>query len=125
MTKKERQFEKWALGELEQISKVLLTDDFFPIKLKKGCSANAYASIDMAYPYKSITINWSDDLYKWWSEKKYTEVRQILVHEMCHPLTDPLYSKGVDRYMTKDALNEERERLTDHIANIVLKNNLI
>lgn len=53
------------------------------------------------------------------------EALATLIHEYIHPLTDPLYCKARSRYVTHDELNDEREALTDHIANIIIKANLI
>jgi len=37
-------------------------------------------------------------------------------------ITDPLYSKACDRYTGKNEIEDERELLTDKIANIITLN---
>lgn len=46
----------------------------------------------------------------------------LLVHEMCHVLTEPLYlfSIGAATNMTQPMLEEIRERQTQRIANVVM-----
>jgi hypothetical protein len=71
------------------------------------------------YPYKTTVIRYSDHTFDDKDTKK--ELERCLIHELCHTLTDPLYNYGFDRFVTKETLNNERERLTDHIANIIVK----
>lgn len=122
MTKKtHKEFEKWALPYLKKFQKILLLQHFSPLKIEyEPGMKEASAKCTFHYPYQSITVRYSDDLFKDW--QKGINVTPTLLHEMCHPLTDPLYSVGYDRYVTKDQLENEREKLTDHIANIILEN---
>jgi hypothetical protein len=121
-----RDFEKWALPLLHKLQKVLLTEDFTPLTLHYGLeNTRAYAECRCLYPYKSITINYGDEIVRDFKKGKRNDCLAALTHEMCHPITDPLYSKATSRYASKDEIEDERERLTDHIANIVLKNKLI
>lgn len=117
-------FEKHYLPILRQLAKILLVEDFSPITLKYGVQdKEASAECDNSHPYKTIHIKYSDDLLK--DFKEGVDVTATLVHEMCHPITDPLFNKATYRYVSQTEINEERERLTDHIANIVIKNKLI
>lgn len=118
---KNKQFEKKYTPFIEKVAKILLLDNQHPIELKSKELKSAWATFDSAYPYKSITINYSHDLTKEPDRK----IKDILIHEMCHALTDPLYLKGNSRYVTTDELNDVREELTDHLANVVIKNKLI
>jgi len=43
------------------------------------------------------------------------------MHEMFHVVTDKLYAKAGSRFVGNGELEDEREQLTDHLANIVLK----
>ena len=43
-----------------------------------------------------------------------------IIHEFCHIITDPLYAVVLD-FPSKKQIENERERLTDHIAQIVNK----
>jgi hypothetical protein len=123
---KQKEFEKWGLKKLEKIQKILLLDDHYPVTLtKKVLSKNSRAEASFNYPYKSIDVYYNDEMLKDFTDKKYQEVINTLVHEICHSLTDPLYSKAYERFISKNELEDERERLTDHIANIIIKNKLI
>lgn len=118
-------FEKWAIVELKKIQKKLLLEDFYPIEIKyRTENHESYAECRVAYPYKSITIKYGDAALHDFKEKKYEDIVDALTHEMCHPITDPLYVKGVSRWASRQEIEDERERLTDHIANIILKNGL-
>lgn len=121
-----KSFEKWALPLLKKIQKVTLLDHYEPLTLEyKKDIGDPLATCDFHYPYQSITISYGDQLLSRFKEKKHKEVFGILVHEMCHPITDPLYAKAVTLWKSKQEVEDERERLTDHIANIIIKANLI
>jgi hypothetical protein len=72
------------------------------------------------YPYLNAIIIYSKEALDDWIEEN-TDMAPYIIHEMCHIITDPLYSIGNKRYVSKEALENERELLTDHICNIVLK----
>lgn len=123
-TKEQKEFEKWAMPKLQKIQKILLLEHYQPLQLDVSDSENVSESL-YHYPYQTISIRYSKNTLKDFKEKKYEDIMHMLIHEMCHPLTDPLYGTGFERFITKDQLEKERERLTDHIANIILKNNLL
>lgn len=111
---------------LEKAQKVLLLEDFTPLTIEYGCkSPNAHAECVLQYPYKSITVRYGKDLLDDWCASKRDEVKAVLIHEMCHPITDPLYCKASERWVGRNEIEDERERLTDHIANIIIKQNLV
>ena len=124
MKKKQKDFEKWAMPVLKKLQRILLLEHFEPISIKFGCK-NSYAECECDYPYQSIHIKYSQNMLDDFKKKEYKSITNSLAHEMSHPITDPIYSKANSRYVSKDEITDERERLTDHIANIVLKNNLI
>lgn len=116
-------FEKWIRPKLKKIQKVLLLEHFEPLNIKYGLeSTRAYAECKVNYPYQSINLLYGDELLKDFRARKYDQILQALTHEMCHPITDPLYCKAVTQWISKSEIEDEREKLTDHIANIVLKN---
>jgi hypothetical protein len=121
MKKTKKEFEKWAMVYLKKIQKILLLDDFHPLSIEPSNKKNI-SECKFNYPYKSINIGYSDGVFEDFQKGKIEDVLGVLVHEMCHSITDPLYSKAVSRYVGKDEIEDERERLTDHIANILLKN---
>lgn len=119
-----KRFEAYALPILKKIAKILLVEDYAPLTIRYGVqNKEASAECGNSYPYKSIHIKYSDDLVKDWKEGE--DVIPTLVHEMCHPLTDALYVKGTIRFASRQEIEDERERLTDHIANIILKSKLV
>ena len=105
-----------------------LIDKYIPIlmiqrhtvEIKSGTKSDtAYFEFNYNYPYLNQTICYSDKAFKEWAEGK--DAEPYILHELCHTLTDPLYSKAVDRYIGKNEVEDERERLTDHICSIILK----
>lgn len=119
-----KKFENWANKKLKEIQKVLLLENFNlnPIEYK---NTRAYAESATHYPYKEITIYYSNLLLELWDKKDLKSIRDILTHELCHPLTDGLYAKATNRYSTQDEIGDERESLTDHIANILIRHKII
>lgn len=112
-------FEEWANTQLKVLQEKLLLTHFTLqpiIASKKNCSECLFA-----YPYKDIQVRYSVDVLQDFIDGNTRDAFQVLVHEMCHPLTDPLYGVATDRYCNKTQMENEREALTDHIANIVLK----
>ena len=74
------------------------------------------------YPYLNNQINYGDKVLKMWKEKK--DITPYIIHEMCHPITDPLYCKASSRWTTHEDVKDEREKLTDYISHIIIKNKL-
>lgn len=125
--KKRKQFEKYCLAKLHEISEILLITDYYPIEFNQmtETKSGARAKCLWHYPYKWLVIEYAEEVFDDYKKGKLDDVIGTLVHEMCHPLTDPLYNIATEVYKTKDEVNNLRESLTDHIANIVLKNKLI
>lgn len=92
-------------------------------KVKHGCeNKSSLMECVFNYPYLNVTLKYSDELIDKFKAKE--DLKEYVIHEMCHPITDPLYSKAFDRFGTGDELKDARERLTDHICNIVVINKL-
>jgi hypothetical protein len=88
-------------------------------KVKLGTEhASSYYDFIYNYPYLNQTIGYSELAFKEWLSGK--DQKPYILHEICHAITDPIYSKAVQRYVSKDEIEDERERLTDHICNIIL-----
>lgn len=115
--------EKRANNELQNIQKILLLDSFvlLPIKNKK---MNPIAECSFSYPYKNIQVSYSDELMDRYEMSKQW-AKKILVHEMIHAVTDELYSKSCDRFVSKNEIEDSRESLVDRLANIIVKNNIL
>ena len=85
----------------------------------EGDNSNAFMLCTFNYPYLNVTIKYSQKAFQEWRNGK--DMTPYIVHEMCHPITDPLYAKSTSRWSTHDEIKDERENLTDLICNIVLK----
>lgn len=119
------EFEKYLMQISLKYQKVLLLEHA-TLKWTYGTgNKDSYAESWVTYPYLSINLHYSQDMLdKWLKNKKDINIVYTVIHELIHTLTDPLYIKGNNRYISKDEINDERERLTDHMANIIIKNNL-
>ena len=115
--KTEKDFIKWIekqvkyyspfLGiQLQQIKAKLVSE-------KEG----SYLSIGLTYPYLDSTILFSCGALE--DFKKGTVQKDRILHELCHTITDPLYVKSVYRYVGKNEIEDERERLTDILTAII------
>jgi len=76
---------------------------------------------EFQYPYLTIVLHYSDNAIDYFKKGK---LKPIIIHELCHPITDPLYAKAIDRYSGKNEILDEREKLTDYIASLIIKNNI-
>jgi hypothetical protein len=119
MAKNPDKFDKWAYSVLEKYQKILKLEHFHPLQLEyKKSSAGAECQFN--YPYSTITIRYGDPLKDYWKDGNIEMATKMLVHELCHMLTDPLYAKATSIYKSRNEVEDERERLTDTIANIIL-----
>lgn len=117
-TKQKLEKEVWRI--INKYIPILFLQNF-TFKLVYGCeSKRAYAECKFVYPYLNAEIRYSDFfITELWG--KGIDIEPYVVHEMCHLITDPLYSKAISRYVTDDEIRDEREKLTDYICNIALK----
>lgn len=113
--KTEKQFEKWIIDAVKHY-KPMLGLDLQIIEVEKVPDIS-YLQIKCTYPYLDPTIGYSEHAFKDWAKGKVR--RDRILHELCHALTDPIYCKAISRYVSKDEITDERERLTDTIAMIV------
>ena len=117
-----KDFEKWALPIVRKYQKILLLEDHL---LTFEQSNTVEGGITMhhlfMYPYKETCIQYGSDALAMWKRKDKKTLKEVIIHELCHSVTDPLYGKATNRFIGRDELNDERERLTDHIANIIVK----
>ena len=113
------------MPRLRQMQKVLLLEHFEPLELEYNSKRPEASESQFNYPYQSIVIRYSEDCLQLWKDKRYQKVLGTLFHEMTHQLTDALYAKACNTWRSKEELEDEREKLTDHIASMLLKLNLI
>lgn len=119
---KNKKIEKEIMRIIKKYQPVLLLQRN-TFKLEYPTSNNeALAECVFNYPYLNITIRYSDKLIKSFNKKE--DITPYIIHEMCHVITDPLYSKATDRYVSRNEILDERELLTDYICNIIVINKL-
>jgi len=122
------QFEEWANPIIKEYQDILLLQDHLVsinlndrFEFEEGYTSADFFECTIIYPYKEISIKYGKRVLNFYTEGQLDSLKQAILHELIHCLTEPLYSVGVDRYATADWLNSERERLTDHIANVLHK----
>lgn len=116
---KNKKFEDYVFKVIDKY-KNLLDLGNFTFKLNYPCqNEDAYMECFNVYPYMDAKFNYSDSVIKMWKNKE--NITGIIVHEMCHLVTDPLYIKGDRRYSSQNEILDERENLTDFISKLVLK----
>lgn len=114
---KYKKLEIW-IAEMFNKYKGILFIEKYHLKMEKD-KEERYLASKFNYPYLDIKILYSDGFLKDWEKNKRDAERRI-IHEFCHSITDPFYSVVID-WPTKNSIENERERLTDHIAQIVNK----
>lgn len=80
-----------------------------------------YLACQYRYPYNDGIILFSQQSYKDWLEEPNSYHERKILHELCHLITDPFYTKATTQYTSRSEIEDERERLTDTIAVIVSK----
>lgn len=117
MKKEEIQYEKWIKQMYEKYKSILFIEKYH-FRVGKG-KETEYLESEFNYPYLDAKILWSEKSLKDWQKNKEDAERRI-IHEFCHIITDPFYAT-VLKFPTRQDIEYERERLTDHIAQIVNK----
>lgn len=86
---------------------------------KNGSTTGASITIDVKYLNYSITI--FPVVEKMYKEGKYMNCFEVLVHELSHIYTEPLYEFAIDAVsnMTKDHLERIREQQTQRICGCI------
>lgn len=112
----EKKYKKW-IEEIFHKYKSILFIEKYHLKLEKN--NENYLACKFNFPYLDAVILYSDESIKHWREDKKNAERRI-IHEFCHIITDPFYAT-VMGFPSKKQIEDARERLTDHIAQIVNK----
>jgi len=113
--KTKRDFIKWIKKEIERL-KPILGLEIYEIKVVEKQDIG-YLDVKFNYPYIDTTIGFNNNAYLDW---KIGELRaDVVLHELLHMITDPLYAKAVTRYVGKQEIEDERERLTDTLTGII------
>ena len=117
--KTNKDFEKYLMKIIDKYIPRLLLQQF-TFELKRGTeNKESFMECVFNYPYLNVTIKYSEKSFDEWQGGK--DMTPFILHEMCHPITDPIYAKATSRYVSENEIRDERERLTDLICNIVLK----
>lgn len=119
----EKRYEKYLLDVIKKYQKILLLDSF-TFSVQKGTQKqNSYFDINSNHPYLTPCIGWSERSFEDW-KKKEEPTENYVIHELSHVIVEPLWDAAALRYTTPVELENLAERLVDHIAQIVIKNNL-
>lgn len=116
----EKEYQKWIRKMYDKYKSVLFIEKYHLKCRKVEKNEDYYLASKFNYPYLDATIIYSDESLKDWQENKIDAERR-LIHEFCHIITDPFYATVIN-WPSKTQIEAERERLTDHIAQIVNKN---
>ncbi len=114
------QFEKF----LETWIETILNTPWFAnwrynIHYNKFDEGNHHLSISIDLKYLEFTLYVSPIAFKTWKENKEMFVREYLIHEMCHILTENLSWLAEKRYITEKEVEKETEALTETIARMM------
>lgn len=114
-----KKFEEYVMKVIKKYQPILDLNNY-TFKLNYPCQ-NDDAAMEscFVYPYMDAVFNYSDIIIERWKKKE--DIRGVIIHEMCHLITDPLYSKGENRWTSRNEILDEREKLTDFISKLVLK----
>jgi len=116
---KDKQLIKWIEEMYYKYKGVLFIEKYHLKCRSPEKDEDYYLASKFNYPYLDITIIYSEEFTKDWQKDKKNAERR-LIHEFCHTITDPFYHTA-NNYPSKERLNDERERMTDHITQIVNK----
>ncbi len=116
-------YETYLKNLAKKYSKTLLVNTH-TFSISKGVEIpTSYFDIATNYPYLNCSIGYSETSFEDW--KKGNDVRPNFAHEIAHAIVAPLKNVAEKRYTTKSEISDHMERLTDHIAMIMEKNNLL
>jgi len=113
-TKKD--FEKWATKVAKEYMPRLGLS-LMEVQFKNNNDIE-FVDVGCRYPYQDIIyIKYNDSAYNDWKVGDLS--KYIIVHELCHILTDPLYCKATQRFVSSREIEDERELLTDKLMTII------
>ena len=111
------EFCKWVFDIFDKYKRILYVEHFI-FSMVQDTSVE-YAAMSLGYPYLSAKFRFNTKVVTDWQNGYKPHVERVIVHELCHVLTDPLYCKAISRFIDKESVEDERERLTDHFTNVV------
>jgi len=116
--KTEKDFKNWIIKQIE-FYRNIIGIELREIELERATKPNSYLLMGCTYPYLDSTIYYSQSAYRDWVKGELKKDR--ILHELIHLITDPLYSKAMQRFASNTEIEDEREKLTDTISNIIRK----
>lgn len=121
-SKEEKKYEQWIRAMFNKYKGRLFIEKYH-LKMKRD-DEESYLASKFNYPYLDIEIIYTKKAMDDWKKDDKDAERRV-IHEFCHTITDQFYAVVLD-FPSKRQLEDQRERLTDHIAQIVNKHfNLI
>lgn len=80
------------------------------------------ATINCNSRYLEFTVTFYKGSFDLWEDKEWWMLADVVLHEMCHIITDPLYEISMlgTNSFTKEHLVDVNERQTQRIANAIL-----
>ncbi len=116
MTIQEKEYTKFIEKMYNKYSPILFMQKYNLGYVKEN---KTYLASRFNYPYLDIIIEYSDEAIKQYKEDKQRAERELL-HEFCHVITDGFY-QTCNGYASKEQIEQSRERMVDHIAQIIRK----
>lgn len=116
--KTKEDFHNYILDIFDQYKDRLFLGAFI-VEVEQDNKKDQYFACKCCYPYLNATIYYNDEALNDFIQTK-KDMKIYIVHEFCHLITDPLYVKATNRYVSNNEIEDERERLTDTICNIIL-----
>lgn len=120
MDKNEIAFREYLIKEVKKAANILNLN-IYRFEIEKDSSdkeqPNTMMQIVFSYPYLYARIFYFERTIKHWEDGNC--LFNTIIHELCHMITDPLYGKATSRYASQQEIEDERERLTDYMANLV------
>jgi len=116
-----KELEEFILSVIKEFTPIMFLERN-SINVKYDKEVN-YLECGLHYPYLDTSIIYNNKVVKSFLKNELKDLRYQIVHELCHIITDPLYTKATYRYLGKNELEDEREHLTDLISKIVLNIN--
>lgn len=106
------------LNKILKILKDELNLNHYDVYISIRKSGENYTDIRVEQQYLRAFIKLSDNVKK-------DEFIEVIAHELCHIITEPLYLSAVAGITnsSSDYLETIREQTTEHIARVFLKNN--
>ena len=103
----------------EYMAKYYFTDKNLTSRNEKGVVA---AEIEISSTYLNYTITFYAPIYDMFKNKDYKGVVEIICHEICHLLTEPLYKLLGDSITNNNLSHYEsiKEQQTQRITNIAM-----